>query len=236
MQNYKFLICYHNLRNNTAMNPDIEKRFVNTSNSKTFKNIVKIFELDKKSVLDIGCSFGEFLTHFGKRSVGITIMKEEVNYGKKKGLNILYGNIESDDFVLNENFDVIFSNNLLEHLYSPHDFLCKIKKYLKPGGILILGVPCIPKIVSLVNLNKFRGSMAEAHINFFTKDTLEKTVERAGYIILEIRGFHFRNKIIDKFLNLIYPHFYVIAKPDYNFKYTEKRMRELVGYTDHQTN
>lgn len=214
------------------MNPEIEKRFKNTAQSKTFENIVRTFGLDKKTVLDIGCSFGEFLINFGKNSVGITIAEDEVEYGRKKGLDIRQGNIESDDFILNEKFDVIFSNNLFEHLYSPHNFLCKIKKYLKPNGMLILGVPCIPKIVSLLRTNKFRGSLAEAHINFFTRDTLRKTIERAGYNIVTIRGFHFTDKFVDFLLNPLYPHFYVVTTPDPNFKYTEKRMKELAGYKD----
>ncbi len=215
------------------MDEKIKRRFANTAKSKTFQNIVRIFGLDTKSVLDIGCSFGEHLVHFGKGSVGITIASDEAEYGKKKGLDIRYGNIESNDFPLNEQFDAIFCNNLFEHLYSPHGFLHKIRTYLKPDGLLILGVPCIPKVVSLIYLKKFRGSLAEAHINFFTKDTLRKTVERAGYHISDIRGFHFSSPLIDHLLDPIYPHFYAIAKPIPGFKYTEKRMKELAGYAEH---
>lgn len=212
------------------MNPKIEKRFENIAKSKTFKNIVKAYDLDKKSVLDIGCSYGEFLAFFGKGSVGITIHQEEVTYGKNKGLDIRYGNIESEDFILEEKFDVIFANNLFEHMYSPHGFLCNIKRYLKPGGILILGVPCIPKIVSLCHLNKFRGSLAGAHINFFTRNTLTKTVERGGWIPITTRGFYFSNKFIDHLLDPIYPHFYVVATINPNFKYSRGRLKELDGY------
>ena len=204
------------------MDPKIEKRFENTSRSKTFRNIVKIFDLDKRRVLDIGCTYGEFLAHFGKESTGITIVQDEVTYGKGKGLDIRYGNIESDSFVLEEKYDAIFANNLLEHLYSPHTFLCTVKKYIKPGGILILGVPCIPKIVSLLYMNKFRGSLAVSHINFYTRDTLIKTVEMGGWKIITTRGFHFANKIVDHLLDPIYPHFYVIATPDLAFKYLGK--------------
>lgn len=214
------------------MDLKIEGRFINVDRSKTFRNIIRIFGLDKKTVLDIGCSYGEFLVHFGRNSVGMTVAKEEVEYGRKKGLDIRYGNIESDDLVLNERFDALFANNLFEHLYSPHNFLCKVRKYLKPNGLLILGVPCIPKVVSLLRLDKFRGSLSAEHINFFTRDTLIKTVERGGYNIIATRSFHFGNAVIDHVLDPIYPHFYVIATPDPNFRYTEKRMRELVGYVD----
>ncbi len=204
-----------------------------TARSATFGNIVRAFDLDKKAVLDIGCSYGEFLIHFGNGSVGITIAEDEAAYGKSRGLDVRQGNIESPDFSLEEKFDVIFSNNLLEHLYSPHGFLHNIKKYLKSDGILILGVPCMPVFTCLLHLQKFRGSLAEAHINFFTIDTLRKTVERAGYDVADIRGFHFYHKAVDRLLDPIYPHLYAIAKPKPDFTYTEKRMKELAGYGEH---
>lgn len=211
---------------------DTDVHFNKVAKSKTFRNIVNTFELNKKSVLDIGCGNGAFLAHFGPGSVGVTIISEEVDYAREKSLDVRLGNIESNDFQIAEKFDVVFSNNLFEHLLSPHMFMIKIKNYLKEDGLLILGVPCIPKIVWLMRFNKFRGSLAGAHINFFTKDTLVKSVEKGGWKVLGVRGFHFYNKFIDRLINLIYPHFYVSAKIDKDFKYTEKRMKELNGYMD----
>lgn len=208
----------------------IEKRFRNAKASKTFNNIIRTFDLDQKAVLDIGCSYGEFLSNFGKGSVGITINNEEVIYGREHGLDIRFGNIESDDFVLTEKFDVIFANNIFEHLFSPHEFLCRIKKYLAPNGILILGVPCIPKAVFLLRFKKFRGSLSMLHINFFTKDTLTKTVERAGWQPFLVRGFHFMHPLIDFLFNPAYPHFYVGATVNTDFAYSDKRMKEIAGY------
>jgi len=212
------------------MDASIEKRFVNASKSQTFLNKVRLFDLDKKSVLDIGCCNGENLAHFGPGSTGLTINPEEVVVGVAHGLDIRLGNIEATDFSLDKTYDVIFANNLFEHLYSPHAFLIKIKQFLKPNGILILGVPCIPKIVSLLHVTKFRGSLADAHINFFTRDTLVKTVERAGWKPGMTRGFHFANAFIDHLLDPIYPHFYVVAQPDPDFHYSDKRLKELAGY------
>ena len=208
----------------------IEERFDNVSASKTFYNMVRYLNLNEKSVLDIGCSYGEFLIHFGRGSIGLTISHEEVNYGKNKGLEIRYGNIESEDLSLKEKFDVIFANNIFEHLYSPHRFLINCKNLLKPGGILVLGVPCIPTLSFLLHLTKFRGSLAVSHINFFTRETLVKTVERAGWNIENIRSFHFKNSFCDRLLDIISPHFYVVAVLDRNFSYHEKRQEELKGY------
>lgn len=211
---------------------NIEVRFQNVKKSKTFNNIVESFGLNKKSVFDIGCGYGEFLINFGPGSEGLTIIPEEVEYGRSKGLDIKEGNIESDNLNINivKEFDVIFANNIFEHLYSPHKFLIKIKKFLKPDGILILGVPCIPKVSFLMRFQKFKGSLAVSHINFFTKNTLELTVLRAGWKIKTIRSFHFKNEILDKMLDIISPHFYVVAEINPNFKYHKKREKELMGY------
>lgn len=214
------------------MNPHTERRFDAVKKSKTFRNIVETFNLGNKAVLDVGCSYGEFLAHFGPGSTGVTLTQAEVDYGVERGLDVRYGNVESDSFTLEQKYDVIFANNIFEHLYSPHHFLVKIKKYLKQDGILILGVPCIPKITQLLHLPKFRGSLAVEHINFFTRDTLVKTVERGGWTVQSARGFHFRHPALDSLLNPAYPHFYVTASPVPGFKYPERRMKELLGYTD----
>jgi cyclopropane fatty-acyl-phospholipid synthase-like methyltransferase len=209
---------------------ELQKRSENAKKSKTLQNIIKSLSLDTKAVLDIGCSYGESLACFGTGSTGITLSEDEAAYAVAQGLDSRIGNIEEEHFSLTKTYDAIFANNLFEHLYSPHGFLIKIKEYMRPDGVLILGVPCIPKIVSLLHVRKFRGSLANAHINFFTRDTLVKTVERAGWTVHSVRSFHISNRTLDKLLDLICPHFYVVATKDPASEYSEKRMKELKGY------
>lgn len=206
---------------------NIEQRYKAVSDSKTFKNLIGIFDLDKKRILDIGCSYGEHLIHFGKGSVGITINKGEADYTNSRGLSIIRANIENQDLILNEKFDAVFANNIIEHLFSPHNFLMKIKEFLRKDGVLILGTPVTPKISFLLRFKKLRGALGVSHLNFFTQETILKTVERAGWTIQNIRTFRFRNGMFDKFLNPISPHFYIIASPDFNFRYPEKKIKEL---------
>jgi SAM-dependent methyltransferase len=210
--------------------PRIEKRFASVAASTTFRNIIAAHDLDKKSVLDIGCSYGEFLACFGEGSMGVSISPDEAAYGRARGLEIHEGNIEDPAFSLTQRFDVIFANNIFEHLLAPHTFLITIKKFLKPDGILILGVPCIPKIVSLMRIGKFRGALATGHINFFTRETLIESVKHGGWDISAVRGYHFAPRYLDLLLDPIYPHFYVTATEDHGFAYPEKRRKELEGY------
>ncbi len=209
----------------------IDQRFRNVAASQTFRHIRSAYSLENKTVLDIGCTYGEFLTYFGPGSVGLTIMEEEVEEGKKRALDIRLANIEDPHFALEKQFEVIFANNIFEHMQSPHNFLIKIKEHLVPGGALILGVPCIPYLTPLLHFRKFRGALASLHINFFTRSTLIKSAEFAGWHVLETRGFRFKNRFIDYLLNPIYPHFYLVAQVDPHFSYSVKRLKELEGYT-----
>jgi SAM-dependent methyltransferase len=209
----------------------LKKRMSNVSNSKTFNNIIKEFNLGDKKVLDIGCSYGEFLAKFGVGSVGLTVSVKEVEWGQMNNLNIQIGNIE-EGFDTEEKFDVIFANNIFEHMLAPHLFLLKIKKFLKEDGVLILGVPSVPYVFPLIKLRRFSGSLSPAHVNFFTRYTLNKTVEYAGWEIRKSSGYYFTNRFLDFLFNFICPHFYVIATVKKDFHYDEKRQKELQGYNN----
>lgn len=211
-------------------NTQLLLRMKKVADSRTFKNILTTYDLQNKKVLDIGCSYGEFLTHFGKDSLGLSVNPLEVAWGEQNNLNIKLGNIE-ESFDTDETFDVIFANNLFEHMLAPHIFLIKIKKYLKPDGILILGVPCIPYLFPLTIFKKFNGYSSPAHVNFFVKHTLGLSVRYAGWNILSNRGFIFKNKYMDHLADFICPHFYVTAHVDTDFAYDEKRKIELSGYS-----
>lgn len=201
-----------------------QDRFKPVSGSRVFNRILTAFDLRTKKVLDLGCAYGEHLVHFGAGSLGVTTTLDEVEYGTQNGLNIEYGNVESLN--LSEDFSVIWANNLFEHLLSPHSFLMRLKRCARPETVLILGVPVIPSITPLLRLKKFRGSLAVAHINFFTRESLRLTVERAGWRVKEIRPFQFGNSWIDSMFGFLSPHLYVVAENNAEFAYHEKKLKE----------
>lgn len=204
--------------------------FDTVSKSRIFSHILKVFDLKNKSVLDVGCSEGHHLQFFGPGSVGITIIPEHVEKGKERGLDIVLKNVEAPDFSMDEKFDVVWANNLFEHLHAPHLFLSKMRDIVKEDGTLILGVPVIPHLSFLTKFKKFRGAYAVSHVNFFTRRTLIETVRFAGWEVQEARLFYMKNKFLDFFFNLIAPHIYIVAKPKSNFTYPQKRQRSLDGY------
>ncbi len=209
-----------------ATQEEIQKRFENIKKNKTFTRIINKYNLNKKKVLDIGCSYGEFLVLMGSESVGLNSTQEEKDYADKIGLKMIKGNAELVDEVVQEKFEVLWANNLFEHILSPHAFLIRLKKISHSDTKLILGVPVVPRIHSLLKLNLFRGSLASLHINFFTKKSLELTAEFAGWKKIESRPFKFENKFLDNLFSFIAPHIYLILENDSSWKYAEKKVHE----------
>ena len=198
-------------------------------------------------MLDLGCGYGEYLVMFGKDSLGVTTTLEEVEYGKQNSIRTVRGNVEELDKVTElqtERFEGIWSNNLFEHLLAPHRFLNSLKRYANDDALLVLGVPVVPAIPSLMNIRKFRGALAVSHINFFTRKTLQLTVERSGWEVLRIRPFIFSARWLDALAGLVAPHMYVVARNEASFKYTDKKLKEwkdesyykYVLETTHQAN
>lgn len=210
------------------MEKEIEKRFKMVYSSSTFKRIADTYNTYDKKVLDMGCSYGEYMQRFGKNSVGITTTQAEVAFGKANNIDLRFGNVEllQNTLPLQKEFDLFWGNNLFEHLLSPHAFLVNLKQYAKDDALLILGVPMVPKVTSLTKIPKFRGSLASPHINFFTKDTFQFTVERAGWEVLDIRSFAFSSKALDRATNMLMPHLYLIAKNNPSYTYPLKKIKE----------
>jgi SAM-dependent methyltransferase len=204
--------------------------FKKIDGSTTFENICGLFNLKHKKVLDIGCGYGQYLKHFGRGSIGVTTANDEVTFGKENNLNIVFGNAEFlGETNFNTEFEAFWANNLFEHLLSPHAFLMNLKKMAKDDALIILGVPVVPKIISLLNFKWWRGPLASNHVNFFTPTTLKLTTEYAGWEVLAVRPFIFKNGFLDALLRPLAPHMYVVAKNKPDFKYPPKKIHEWEG-------
>lgn len=208
-----------------------EKGLGKVDGSRTFSHLLRRFALDTKVVLDIGSSEGNYLKHFGKGSLGLTLIDEHIELATGRGLNVIKANIEDPGFSLPQKFEIAWANNLFEHMNAPHLFLMKARELVKPDGLLILGVPVVPWFSFLTRFKKFRGAYAVSHVNFFTRQTLIETVRVGGWTVQEARLFYFKSSMIDALMNPISPHMYIIAHPTPDFAYPNKRLRSLEGYT-----
>src|SRR5690242_10892053 len=99
------------------------------------KHLVQDFDFDSKEVLDIGCSYGNSLIYWGQNSEGIEVQESPRQF--LKTLNITTHSLNTEDGMeIGRRFDAVYSNNLFEHVLSPHLLLMRIHSLLRPKGLL----------------------------------------------------------------------------------------------------
>lgn len=86
-------------------------------------------------------------------------------------------------------FDYITFADVLEHLRNPEEVIVRAKRLLKQDGSIIFSVPNIAHnsvLISLLN-NEFEytdvGLLDSTHIHFFTKNSIDNMVNRAGLTV-----------------------------------------------------
>ena len=194
--------------------------------------VCEAHDLDRKAVLDIGCSHGQHLVHFGPGSAGIDAVASNVEFSRALGFEVALANVEDGLPDLGHRFEAIFCSNLLEHLVAPHLFLLRLHALLEPESKLFIHVPTMPPLPLVDRLLKraigHNGYLASEHINAFTPRTLAFTVERAGFVVEDVVFVGARGR---RLLGLGEPLFrelgitaMAVARRNPSFSYPEKRV------------
>jgi ubiquinone/menaquinone biosynthesis C-methylase UbiE/uncharacterized protein YbaR (Trm112 family) len=84
-------------------------------------------------------------------------------------------------------FDVIFFNHVLEHIPEDEKALAEVYRMLKPGGLLILGVPNEGAFFWQMAYKLQPASLASSdHLHFYTAGSISEKCLDAGFTIKEI--------------------------------------------------
>jgi 2-polyprenyl-3-methyl-5-hydroxy-6-metoxy-1,4-benzoquinol methylase len=93
-------------------------------------------------VLDVGCSEGFFLAkaqNKGAAVFGIELNKKAAAIAREKGIQVHEGLLQQHQPI--SLYDVVTSFQVLEHVAEPLAFIQECIRVLRPGGILVIGVP-----------------------------------------------------------------------------------------------
>lgn len=146
--------------------------------------------LEASRVLDVGCSFGHCLAHFGPGSLGIDNVAEHVDFCRAIGLDALRVDVDEGlDAVPDGAFDVAWIFDIVEHLDAPRLLLRDVAGKLRPDGLLLLYLGLLPRSRLVRTAFRRRGIVpfeSSVHYYQFTLDTARYLVERTGYRIEEI--------------------------------------------------
>ena len=97
-------------------------------------------------VLDVGCAQGTLallLAERGHRVTAVDLRPEFLTYAKTRHtqgeIRFLVANVLEDE--IPGTFDLIFANQIIEHLVYPEQMLRRLAAKLKPGGRLVVTTP-----------------------------------------------------------------------------------------------
>lgn len=157
--------------------------------SKSYRTCHKKF-LDKfedipsgTKILDIGCGVGEFLAELqgkGAEVWGVDFNKNLTQIAKNKfGLKNIY-TMDFNDFFNKEGlpqFDIITFFGVLEHIDNPLELVWKVKKIIKPDGLIATSAPCKENLVTGLSCR----DLPPDHLTQWNIQAISNLFQKIGY-------------------------------------------------------
>ncbi len=160
-----------------------KKRFI-----KILKDFYPNQELQKKdsSWLDIGCGYGELIEALGHvsnnkvKSTGTELNEIKVASAKKRGLNVDLTDLND----IHEKFDSLSLFNVWSHLPDPVQFISGLKRFLKPGGEILIETGHTSHLEPKHQLVPY---YLPDHLSFANKDIVENVLQNVGFEIVKTK-------------------------------------------------
>lgn len=145
-------------------------------------------------LLDIGSGDGEFLensTQAGWNAEGIEPDPKAASIAASRNVKVKVGTVDTVDYPSNY-FDVICSNQVIEHTHDPKYFLRKTYQWIKPGGTIWIGTPNFNSAIHSRFSENYCNLHPPQHLAIFNMNSLRTLVESAGFHEVRFikRGFH----------------------------------------------
>ena len=122
------------------------------------------------SFFDVGCGDGGVMAglqeHGFTNLQGCEIHPNRFNTAQQRFPNhVFLGGF--DNIVMDQKFDIIYSNHVLEHIYNPKEMIDWKLRHLKDNGLIIINVP------NAVFEPSIEQTLYLAHLHSFTKHSLQ---------------------------------------------------------------
>jgi 2-polyprenyl-3-methyl-5-hydroxy-6-metoxy-1,4-benzoquinol methylase len=153
----------------------------------------KSLDRNALKILDIGCAKGELKNLLLSESIqylGVEPFMSDYLAAKANGLDVIHCSAEDAIALLDSKFDNIVFADVLEHLQNPIELLNDYRKFLSPGGEIVISIPNVAHWSNRLGLlfGKWnytdRGILDRTHLRFFTKKSFQKELTRCEYEIV----------------------------------------------------
>jgi len=177
--------------------------------------LIESFELDSKTLLDVGCGTGDFLSLAENRGwdiVGVEPNKKARAIAQEKCTGDIK-NIDALKKLEKNSYSVITLWHVLEHLPNLTEHVELFKSLLKPNGVLVIAVPNYKSYDANYYKNFWAAYDVPRHLWHFSKTSIQRLFEKEDLRIKKIKP-------------LIFDAFYVSILSE---KYKNSQLQMLLG-------
>ncbi len=144
------------------------------------------------TLLDLGCYDGQLVTSVapsGTAILGLDVSHSALRQAAARGVRAVRAQVEATLPFRDRTFSIVLAAEVIEHVFDTQRFLVEAARVLEPGGWLVVTTPNLValsgrmKLVvgkSPANVEYDASPGTSGHIRYFTFDTLETLLRRAG--------------------------------------------------------
>jgi SAM-dependent methyltransferase len=159
-------------------------------------------------ILDIGLGSGKDLVNIRQKCAeafpdlvlelyGLECYPPNVEAAQKQGIQVFPANVETQRFPFDDAFfDIVVSNQIIEHTKEVFWIFSEISRILKPQGFILTGVPNLAsfhnRVALLLGLQPTAIEVLGPHVRGFTAPSFIRFVETDGFFVnKDVRGSNF---------------------------------------------
>jgi 2-polyprenyl-3-methyl-5-hydroxy-6-metoxy-1,4-benzoquinol methylase len=153
-------------------------------------NLCKKFGVETRSILEIGAGHGTFCQEMMSRKVfkeviAVEPVASQAKTCESKGIKTISSTIEKIKFDKKDLFDAVVNFEVVEHLFSPKEFILNCHKFLKKDGLFIFTLPN-GKGFDISTLGKISDSVDHEHLNYFNPKSIELLLNKCSFKAIDI--------------------------------------------------
>ena len=149
-------------------------------------------------MLEVGCQSGDFLVAATRvpeiRAFGMDTNPDAVSRACARGLDVREGSLEHPCWDDNS-FDVVYLEQVIEHLRDPVAGFLQIRNLLRPGGHLVALTPGYEHLRARISGRRWHYYMPPIHLHYYSKRSIDLLCRTIGLSPVNISVMHYHTHL-----------------------------------------